>query len=101
MKSLANLEKTIPAFFKNFVGRTGNIEFIQVVERKDDFVTLSYDIFDETYTLSIIDKEWEFDESNAFGINETYCDGDQYNNGYESLEEYANDRFLDAIAMSH
>lgn len=86
MKSLTNLRNTIPTFFANFVDtKAQGVEIIQVFERKNDFLVLTFDKVDEDYTVAIVDKNFEGDESNAFSMSETYFQSD--------YEEYQQDLF--------
>lgn len=103
MKALTNLRNTIPTFFANFIDKGFN-ELIQVVEFQEHFVVLAYDKFDETYTVSKVEKDWAFDESNAFVDNDTFEESDyqayvsdansEYFTSLNSFEDYANMRFF-------
>lgn len=77
MKALSNLRNTIPTFFQNFVDtKAQGIEIVQLVERKSHFTVLTFDKFNEEYTVSQVVKSWSSDESNAFVDNETYTEED-------------------------
>ncbi|EQA7786821.1 hypothetical protein ACX818_001415 [Acinetobacter baumannii] len=116
MRSLNNLRKIVPTWFKQFIDTNRpHVEICQVVEFKDYFMVMTFDVAEEVYLIGTIDKPSDarlvlnpdYDEysliNTAEQIDESEMEDDDEEilNHYDikTLEDYANYRFAQELGI--
>ncbi|WJJ54676.1 hypothetical protein [Acinetobacter phage AB1I1M-1] len=116
MRSLNNLRKIVPTWFKQFIDTNRPlVEICQIVEFPDHFTVMTFDVAEEVYLIGNINKpsdarlvlnpdydEYElFDRAEQIDESEMESDDAELLDHYDikTLEDYANYRFAQELGI--